>query len=137
MVYEGYSEGFINKLITGKARVVSDKNCGLLQPIYWDRSNDLKLPMVNVLLTFDDLGYPNFRKPPHLFGEIIPKFGIRRCRTIYVRCPTSTRTAETIPCAIVVFLDLVIISDYRDVTNGSFQTSRWYIYIYYALLVDG
>ena len=31
MVYEGYSEGFINKLITGKARVVSDKNCGLLQ----------------------------------------------------------------------------------------------------------
>ena len=69
MVYEGYSEGFINKLITGKARVVSDKNCGLLQPIYWDRSNDLKLPMVNVLLTFDDLGYPNFRKPPICLGK--------------------------------------------------------------------
>ena len=128
MVYEGYNEGFINKLITGEARVVSDKNWGLLQPRIgissyqpkknWDRPKDLKLPMVyNVLLTFDDLGYPSFRKPPFLW-EIIPKFGIRRCRTIYVRCPTSTRTAETIPCAIVVFLDLVIISDYRDVTNG-------------------
>jgi hypothetical protein len=32
MVYEGYNEGFINKLITGEARVVSDKNWGLLQP---------------------------------------------------------------------------------------------------------
>jgi hypothetical protein len=80
MVYEGYNEGFINKLITGEARVVSDKNWGLLQPRIgissyqpkknWDRPKDLKLPMVyNVLLTFDDLGYPSFRKPPFLWGN--------------------------------------------------------------------
>ena len=88
MVYEGYGPkglyNFINKLIIGEARVVSDKNIqklGLVtkprigmssyQPQKnCDRSKDLKLPIVyNVLLTFDDLGYPNFRNPPFLWGN--------------------------------------------------------------------
>ena len=93
--------------------------------------------MVNVLLTFDDLGYPNFRKPPICLGKSFQSLEFADVGLFMFGVQHQQEPLETIPCAIVVFLDLVIISDYRDVTNGSFQTSRWYIYIYILCVVGG